>query len=289
MEGWIKFHRRIMGHWVWKSDKYFKAWAYCLFRANHEGNKVLVGSHLVNVARGQFITSRGNFAVDTGMTVRGVRTFFELLRKDEMISIKTTSTMTMITVCNYETYQIDRPAIEFPVTSERPASDQRVTTDKNVKNVKNVKKKTNKVDDYVKVIREKLQEKKSPLVEDRDIMIAIREFVEYRLTAWSHRPFTLKAAQLFTTSLIRHSRNNKEAGLRIITRSIEMGWQGIFELKEDEWQAIYRLKRQDSGTPPQSKESLKQPPLEPLPEGDSKKGREVMERIKKRLTNYDSE
>jgi hypothetical protein len=286
MEGWIKLHRRIIGHWVWKSDKYFKAWAYCLFRANHEDTKVLVGSSLVPVARGQFITSRGNFGKDTGMSEQSVRTFWKLLKNDSMINQQSTSHLTMITILNYDRYQVEQPATEHKSTSQQPAANQPVTTDKNVKNVK--KKKNNiGVDDFIKIIREKLTEKNSPLVKDRDTMAGIRDFVEYRLSAWAHRPFTEKAAELFATSLIRHSRNKPAAAIRIIEKSIEMGWQGIFALPEPEWQAIFQTKRQDSGITPPNKRALKQPPIEPLGPGDPEKGREVIDRIRKRLTNYD--
>ena len=139
MEGWIKLHRRLIKHWIWKNDKYLKAWIYCLFRANHDSTKILIGSSLVELMPGEFITSRGNFANDTGMTERGVRTFLELLETDKMIVRKTTSKMTMITICNYELYQDKRPANDQPVTNKRPASDQQTTTDKNVKKEKELK------------------------------------------------------------------------------------------------------------------------------------------------------
>ena len=139
MEGWVKLHRRLLKHWVWKNEKYLKAWIYCLFRANHTMNKILIGSHLEIMERGQFITSIGNFSKDTGLTDQGVRTFWKLLEADEMISRKSTSNSTKITICNYDAYQIVQQTNNKPVTNEQQTSNKPVTTDKNVKKDKELK------------------------------------------------------------------------------------------------------------------------------------------------------
>ncbi len=138
-QGWIKLHRKLMDHWIWKNEKYFKAWVYMIFRANFDINKILIGSTVHDVEPGSFITSRYNFAVDTGLTEREVRTFWGLLEKDEMILKKSTSKMTKITVLNYASYQVERPTNDQPTTNQRPTNDQPTTIEKNVKNVKNEK------------------------------------------------------------------------------------------------------------------------------------------------------
>jgi len=105
MEGWIKLNRKLISHWIWENDRYFKAWIYCLFRANFTDNKVLIGSELNELKVGEFITSINHFARDTGLSEQGVRTFWKLLENDQMINKQSTSKSTKITVCNYKHYQ----------------------------------------------------------------------------------------------------------------------------------------------------------------------------------------
>lgn len=138
MQGWVKLHRKLMKHWIWKNDQYFKAWIYCLFRANHESNKVLIGSELETVNRSEFITSIGNFAKDTGMTTQGVRTFWNLLETDQMIVKKSTSKSTKLTICNYDNYQVEQQTNNKPITNQQQTDNKPITTDKNVKKEKNV-------------------------------------------------------------------------------------------------------------------------------------------------------
>lgn len=139
MEGWIKLHRQLLKHWIWKNDQYLRAWIYCLFRANHESNKILLGSKLQSVERGQFITSIGNFAKDTGLTVQGVRTFWWLLENDKMITKTSTSKSTKLTICNYDSYQTLQQTNNKPVTNVQQTLNKPVTTDKKVKKEKQLK------------------------------------------------------------------------------------------------------------------------------------------------------
>ena len=139
MEGWVKLHRKLLKHWIWNNDKYLKAWVYCLFRANHKESKVLIGSTLNALNPGEFITSRGNFAKDTGMTEQGVRTFWNLLEVDKMITKISTSNSTKLIICNYDSYQHEQPPNNKQVTNKQPATNQQLTTDKNVKKGKELK------------------------------------------------------------------------------------------------------------------------------------------------------
>lgn len=103
---------------------------------------------------------------------------------------------------------------------------------------------------------EKLDEKNSPLAADQDVGSAIMDFVDYRIRSWPNKPFTEKAAELMATSLIRHSRNRPDVAVKVINRSIEMGWLGLFELPEPELRAIFSS-NQATGTnrPPQGDNS----------------------------------
>jgi hypothetical protein len=106
-EGWIKLHRRIKDHWIWKNPKYFHAWINILMTVNYEDKKVFIYGELIDCSRGQSLLSLNNWADEFGnqWTIKQVRTFFDLLQKDSMILREGLSKTTRITVCNYDSYQ----------------------------------------------------------------------------------------------------------------------------------------------------------------------------------------
>lgn len=106
-EGWIKLHRRIKDHWIWKNPKYFHAWIDILMTVNYEDKKVFIYGELIDCSRGQSLLSLNSWADEFGnhWTIKQVRTFFDLLQKDSMILREGLSKTTRITVCNYDSYQ----------------------------------------------------------------------------------------------------------------------------------------------------------------------------------------
>lgn len=105
MEGWIKLHRQIKEHWIWKSDNRFKWWIDILLTVNHSDTKVLVKGTLIECKRGQSIRSLESWAKDWNVSKGAVRDFFKLLQSDQMLHTESLQFTTRITVCKYEDYQ----------------------------------------------------------------------------------------------------------------------------------------------------------------------------------------
>lgn len=108
MKGWIRLHRSIMTHWIFKNPNYFRAWCIMLLTVNYEKTTVLVNSQLVECDRGQSLLSLHSWVQEFGVSqwsIQKVRTFFELLKKDKMITTECISKTTRLTICNYDSYQ----------------------------------------------------------------------------------------------------------------------------------------------------------------------------------------
>lgn len=112
MEGWIKLHRQIKDHWLWKSDNRFKWWVDILLTVNHTDSKVLIKGTLIECKRGQSIRSLESWAKEWNVSKGAVRDFFKLLQSDQMLQIESLQFTTRITVCNYEDYQDELNAKE---------------------------------------------------------------------------------------------------------------------------------------------------------------------------------
>lgn len=102
MDGWIKLHRSLL-EWEWFTDSNtLHVFIYLLLKANikevkYKGFMVPVGSLIVSVREvGEVL----------GLSYKVVRTAFERLTKGEQISTQATNKFTIVTICNYENYQL---------------------------------------------------------------------------------------------------------------------------------------------------------------------------------------
>jgi hypothetical protein len=131
MDGWIKLHRKSIESAVFQNPNLWKAWCWCLMRANHKENKFLFGGEEIHINSGQFITGRFEGAEQCGMKPS---TFRDQLRKLKALgNIDTTSDnkKTLITVINWGHYQYqdsesDTTSDTYPTTNR-----QQTDTDKN--------------------------------------------------------------------------------------------------------------------------------------------------------------
>lgn len=141
--GWICLHRQIFENWIWedKPFAYGQAWIDILLLANHDNNKFLLGSDLIEVERGEFITSELKLMERWGWSKTKVRNFLHLLEKDEMIVRKADHKKTAIKVLNYGAYNnfqtTKKPQEDHKKTSERPVEDTN-NNDNNVNNDNNI-------------------------------------------------------------------------------------------------------------------------------------------------------
>lgn len=112
-QGWISVHRKIEDDWLWK-DKPFsrgQAWVDLLLMANHEDSKILFNGELIEVKRGQRITSIKKLCDRWGWSNKKVKRFLELLQEDDKIGLEIAPRKaTTITIVNYSFYQDEAPA-----------------------------------------------------------------------------------------------------------------------------------------------------------------------------------
>jgi hypothetical protein len=126
MSGWIKLHRQIL-EWEWYSDNNaFRVFLHLMLKANHK-EKRFKG---IELQKGCVVTSRDILAIETGLSVRQVRTALDKLKSTNELTIKTNTQGTIIQIVNYDKYQVETNE----ATNERPTNDQQTTTNKNVKN-----------------------------------------------------------------------------------------------------------------------------------------------------------
>ena len=99
-QGWISVHRQLRDHWLWEDKPFSKgqAWIDLLMLANHADNKFLLGNELVEVKAGSFITSIEKLRKKWGWSNTKVVSFLKLLENDGMITKKSDTKKTAITI-----------------------------------------------------------------------------------------------------------------------------------------------------------------------------------------------
>jgi hypothetical protein len=143
MEGWIKLYRKF-SEWEWFNiSEMVHLFIYLLLNANHEEGTW----RGIIIKRGQILTGLNTLNEKTGISIRSLRTCLDRLQKTKEIDRQTTNKYSLITICNYESYQgngitTDKQPDKQP-TSNRQATDKQPTTNKNNKEEKELKNEKN--------------------------------------------------------------------------------------------------------------------------------------------------
>lgn len=117
---YIKISRKIL-EWEWYKDVNTKVlFLHILLKANWKPGRF----QGVEVPRGSFVTSLQNLAIETGLTVRNVRTALKHLENTGEVTSNRHAKFSVITIKNYDKYQ----SSDSQVTVNRQPSDNQVTT-----------------------------------------------------------------------------------------------------------------------------------------------------------------
>lgn len=203
--GWIKIHRKIIEHWVYKNDAYFKAWICIIATVNHEDKKVFIHDEVIECKRGQSVLSLSSWVslFGRGWSMQRVRTFFNLLQKDNMIIIEGLRKTTRLTVCKYDNYQV----------SQHTANTQ-LTHSQHTANNKQERKECK--EEYI-----------AP--EFENVFMRWLKYKNERRQSYK----TEDSRRAAYNKLIRLSGNSPGRAEQIVEQSLANNWAGLFDLKEE--------------------------------------------------------
>lgn len=133
---WIKLHRQVIDSKVFSDEFLWRLWCWLLIRANWKKTYY----QGIEIQPGQLVFGRNAAASELGTNPSKVYRGIKKLEKFGNIEAKSNSKWTMITICNWTTYQDSKNQSEQRVNSERTASEQRVNSERtHHKKVKNYK------------------------------------------------------------------------------------------------------------------------------------------------------
>jgi len=142
-KGWIKLHRQITEHWLYKENRIFskfEAWQDILLHVNHAPNKFIVKGELISLDAGQTARSQVTLTKKWKWSRKKVSNFLKLLEKDHMIMVKTTKNTTVITVVNWQAYQEKEPKKDMKTTLESKSYEEQGTSEEHRKHIESTSK-----------------------------------------------------------------------------------------------------------------------------------------------------
>jgi len=136
--GWLRFYRKQWGNWVSEDKPFCKgyAWTYLYSEANWV-NEIWAKEN-IEIKRGQFPTSVNKLSQDWGWSRGKVNTFLTRLKNDRMIDIEKTTRYIVVTIINYELYQLKEGEPDINLTQKRHKTEHTIRS-KEVKNLKEVR------------------------------------------------------------------------------------------------------------------------------------------------------
>ena len=107
MTGFILLYRSICDHWVWQDSKYLHRWLDMLIRATWERKKKLYFQNkVVTIKRGQLVSSLTSLGHRWHTNAKMAKVFIEMLVDDDMIKFERKGVYSVITIRNYDKYQM---------------------------------------------------------------------------------------------------------------------------------------------------------------------------------------
>lgn len=149
-DGYFLLHRSLFENPVVTKDAdFFVTWIYILSQAEWKpGKKVEFGGETIELQAGQFTTGVSNQMlsdlkkVNKGLNVSKLNRVLKKLKIEKQIEQRTDHQCTLITVLNWDKYQISEQRNEQRVNNDRTTSEQRVNTNEEVN--KGIKEEENK-------------------------------------------------------------------------------------------------------------------------------------------------
>ncbi|MBR1435093.1 MAG: hypothetical protein IJ584_08270 [Bacteroidales bacterium] len=237
MDGWIKIYRKMLD-WEWYKDVSTKGlFLHLLLIANSNA----VSWRGIEIKRGQILTSRLTLAAETGLSEGQVKRSLQKLKASNDITTKATNKYTIITLCNYESYQ------SFSTEADQQTDQQ---SDQQTDHKQEEKKK--RIDSFKKetpkgvkkeISSNPASKKTSPQPPSLVMPFGSPEFARTWETLREQPKWKGKTANALQMSLNKLGRYDEAFAIGLMEDAIERGWQGVVFSDTDEKYRQWKEKR----------------------------------------------
>ena len=249
MAGWIKIYRELADHWLAKHPEKLGWWVLLLLKVAHEDKKVLVGNQMIELKRGQIIASLTYLADLWQTSKRTAERFVELLEKEQMLSRCVSRKVSIITICNYESYQekkrgkrADECADDAPIGIQSVSEIKNIKEDKEIYNTPTAHTCTCESEqDFINRYRTEGMWADACLILHLKSIADCQQLFDRWITEYQHNGDTHQSYSDFKKHFIQwaritiqkeknngsNSQSNQRRGIQVVANSVE-DYQGAF-------------------------------------------------------------
>lgn len=139
-KGFMRFSRERLSEFEWLSNPTI---CYFFFRLLLKANYKDTKWQGMDVKRGQLVTGRKMLSAELNLSEQQIRTCIDKLTRTGYINQQSTNKYTIITICDYDSWQGFENEINQRATNEQPTNNQQITTIE--RNKEEIKEKKNKI------------------------------------------------------------------------------------------------------------------------------------------------
>ena len=213
MEGFITLNRKLFASDLWTKEKFTKgqAWVDLIFMANYAPSKSISGVRNIDIDRGQILTSILSLSNRWKWSLNKVSNLLKFLEETKAIRKQTENKFTIITICNYDIYQLGNDDIHKQTETSKEG--------------KVKKKKNNTPLPHPDLIY--------PFEGEYFKKCWIR-WIEYKWVQHNDKYKELKSEQAAINKLAKLADNDLETAVEIMKISVVNLWRGLFAIKNQQ-------------------------------------------------------
>jgi hypothetical protein len=126
--GYVKIYRSLAEKGYYKDSNYVHLWVHLIMKATYQDKEFLFNNKIEYLTPGQFITGRNSLVKETGINRSKVERILKCFENEHQIEQQTNNKFRIITILNWNEYQQSEQQKEQPVSNQRAASEQPVST-----------------------------------------------------------------------------------------------------------------------------------------------------------------
>lgn len=232
-QGYVKLHRKIKEWALYDDEKCLKLFIHLLLSVTHKEIKYKG----INLKAGQYVASVRQLSVETNLTENEIRKRLKKLKNYGAIYIKSTNKNTLITIANWELYQICENNAQTTAHKKHELIEQECKQEgsKN-NNPPIVPPKGGKAEGEKAGTAKATSKPIASWDEIETLLVGFDDefkdcYKDYMIMRKSIRkPLTMRAAKIGLGKLKRFSKGDAKVAIQIMEQSILNSWQDFYEL-----------------------------------------------------------
>jgi len=231
-EGFIKLHRKLLDSPIFAHQTGLKIWIWCMVKANHKCKsfpiRIGAGNSIVSIGVGQFLFGRLKAEEELGIDGSTIYRWIKKLETMEMISVKSNSHYSIVTICNWVDYQsVD---VDKRTTTEQPLSSHCTTTEQPLNTTKNAKNDKNKEDIYKGKFQKYNFDASLDFLENDPLGVIFKDWFTFKQN--TKTPFDNQASVEASFKVLKnYSKNNIVKAVELVTCAIAANAVNLFNVE----------------------------------------------------------